>query len=448
VVIVGGGFGGLTAARALRRAPVQVTLIDRTNHHLFQPLLYQVASAGLSPADIASPIRSILARQKNTRVLLAEAARIDLGAKKIVLTDGELAYDYVILAAGMKTNYFGHDDWEPYAPGLKNLEDAIEVRRRVLLAFERAERETSEARRKQLLTFVVIGGGATGVETAGAFSELSRFVLDKDFRAIRPAETRVVLVEAGDRVLPAFPDDLSASARKQLESLGVEVRTGAKVTAITDDGVELGSERIPASTVVWGAGVSVTPLAKTLGVPLDRQGRVIVAKDVSIPGHPEAFAIGDMAHFDQDGQPLPGLSPVAMQQARSVAKSIRATIAGEPRKPFRYVDKGTMATIGRSRAVAEAKGIHMSGLIAWLAWLFVHIWFLIGFRNRVIVMFEWFWSYVTYKRGARLITGQRWDGSAAAMSLRGGHAHHALQAMAIPADGPPAKKAVAETPRA
>ena len=421
VVIIGGGFAGLTAAKALRGAPVDVTLLDRTNHHLFQPLLYQVASAGLSPADIASPIRSILAHQKNARVLLAEVSGIDVAAKKVFVDDGELAYDFLIVAAGAHTNYFGHDDWEPFAPGLKSLEDAVEVRRRVLLAFERAERTEDEATRRRLLTFVVIGGGPTGVETSGAFSELSRFVLDKDFRSIQPEETRVILLEAGPRILAAFPEDLSRHAVEQLQELGVEVRTGAMVTSIDDDGVHLGAERIETSTVVWAAGVSVTPLARALGTPLDRQGRAIVGADLTIPGHPEVFAIGDMAHFEQDGKPVPGLSPVAMQQARSAARAIKATLAGQPRKPFHYVDKGSMATIGRSRAVADAKGIHLHGFIAWLAWLFVHIWYLIGFRNRVIVMFEWLWSYVTYKRGARLITGQRWDGARAALSLRGGH---------------------------
>ena len=431
VVIIGGGFGGLTAAKSLKNAPVRVTLVDRTNHHLFQPLLYQVASAGLSPADIASPIRSILSSQKNAQVLMAEVAKIDLAARKVVLTDGEISYDYVIVAAGMHTNFFGHDEWEPFAPGLKSIEDAIEIRRRVLLAFEQAERETDEARRRALLTFVIIGGGATGVEMAGALAELSRFVLNRDFRAIKPEETKVILVEAAPRLLTAFPEDVSATGKESLEELGVEVRLGIKVTSIDAEGVHYGDEHILASTVVWGAGVTVSPLAKTLGVPLDNQGRVIVDKDVSIPGHPEAFVIGDMARFDQDGKPLPGLSPVAMQEARSVAKSIRATIESKPRKPFRYWDKGNMATIGRSRAVAVVDKIHLSGFIAWLAWLFVHIWYLIGFRNRIIVMFEWFWSYITYKRGSRLITGQRWAAgvTAPALAQRDGKARISAQSI-------------------
>lgn len=406
VVIVGGGFGGLTAAQSLRRAPVQVTLVDRTNHHLFQPLLYQVASAGLSPADIASPIRSVLSRQDNAQVLMAEVARIDLASRTVVLTDGELAYDFLVLAAGAQSTYFGHEAWEAYAPSLKTLEDAIEIRRRVLLAFERAERETDEGRRRALLTFVVIGGGATGVEMAGALAELSRFVLARDFRAIRPQETRVVLVEAGPRLLAAFPEDVSARGKEQLEELGVEVRLNEKVTSIDESAVHLDGEIIATATVVWGAGVRSSPLAQTLGVPLDKQGRVVVGDDASIPGHPEAFVIGDLAHFEQDGKALPGLSPVAMQQARFVARAIRDTLAGKPRARFRYWDKGTMATIGRSRAVAVMDRIHLSGFLAWLAWLFVHLWYLIGFRNRFIVMFEWFWSYVTYKRGSRLITRQ------------------------------------------
>lgn len=404
VVIVGGGFGGLTAAKALAGAPVHVTLLDRTNHHVFQPLLYQVASAGLSPADIASPIRSILAHQKNVDVQLATVTGIDLVKKHVVLADGEVSYDYLILAAGAQTNYFGHPEWEPHAPGLKSLEDAIDVRRRMLLAFERAERTEDESERRRLLTFVSIGGGPTGVELAGAFAEVRRFVLREDFRSIHPENARVILLEAGPRILPSFDESLSAKAVKQLEQLGVTVRTGARVTAIKDRGVELGEERIEAATVVWAAGVEVSPIVRSLGAPLDKQGRVVVEKDLSIPGHPEAFAIGDVIHFEQDGKLVGGVSQVAMQGGTFAAKAIRRTLAGEPRGTFRYFDKGIMATIGRSRAVAQPFGLKLSGLIAWLAWLVVHVWYLIGFRNRAIVMFEWFWAYLTYKRGARLIT--------------------------------------------
>ncbi|MGA3121828.1 MAG: NAD(P)/FAD-dependent oxidoreductase [Polyangiaceae bacterium] len=404
VVIVGGGFGGLIAAKKLAHVGVRVTLVDRTNHHVFQPLLYQVASAGLSPADIASPIRSILSGQENVEVLLASVTRIDLGAKRVVLADGEIPYDFLVLAAGARTNYFGHPEWEAYAPGLKSLDDAIEVRRRTLLAFERAEREVDEAERARLLTFVAIGGGATGVELAGAFAELRRFVLRKDFRAIRPEEARVILVEAGPRILPSFDDTLSAKAVEQLEELGVVVRTATKVTGIDARGVELGSQRIDAATVVWAAGVRVSEIVGTLGVPIDPQGRILVREDLSIPGHPEAFAIGDVIHFEQDGSLLPGVSQVAMQGGQFVARAIERTIRGISRGRFHYFDKGIMATIGRSRAVAEPFGLKLSGFIAWLAWLIVHIWYLIGFRNRAIVMFEWFWAYVTYKRGARLIT--------------------------------------------
>jgi NADH dehydrogenase len=404
VVIVGGGFGGLIAAKALARAPVRVTLVDRTNHHVFQPLLYQVASAGLSPADIASPIRSILSRQRNVDVQLATVTSVDLARKRVILEDGEIPYDFVVLAAGARTNYFGHPEWEPHAPGLKSLEDAIEVRRRTLLAFERAERTADEKERQRLLTFISIGGGPTGVELAGAFAELRRFVLREDFRAIHPEEARVILLEAGPRILPSFAESLSQKAVKQLEQLGVTVRVGAKVTAIDGRGVELDRERIDAATVVWAAGVEVSPLVRSLGVPLDRQGRLLVGEDLSLPGYPEAFAIGDIVHFEQDGKLLSGVSQVAMQGGRFAARAIAGTIAGRPRGRFHYVDKGIMATIGRSRAVAEPFGFKLSGFIAWLAWLLVHIWYLIGFRNRAIVMFEWFWAYVTYKRGARLIT--------------------------------------------
>jgi NADH dehydrogenase len=404
VVIVGGGFGGLAAAKALARAPVHVTLVDRTNHHTFQPLLYQVASAGLSPADIAAPIRSVLAKQKNLDVQLATVTAIDLAKRVVQLSDGAIPYDYLILAAGAKTNYFGHNDWEAHAPGLKTLEDAIEVRRRMLLAFERAERSSDEAERRRLLTFVSIGGGPTGVELAGAFAELRRFVLAGDFRSIHPQDAKVLLIEAGPRILPSFDESLSQRAVEQLEELGVTVRAGTKVTAIDERGLSMGDERVEAATVVWAAGVAVSSLAATLGVPLDKQGRVQVEPDLSLPGHPEAFAIGDMIRLDQDGAPLPGVSQVAMQGGRFAARAIAASIDGRPRGKFRYFDKGIMATVGRSRAIAQPFGLKLSGVVAWIAWLLVHIWYLIGFRNRMIVMFEWFWAYVTYKRGARLIT--------------------------------------------
>lgn len=425
VVIVGGGFGGLTAAKALGDDPaVRVTVVDRSNHHLFQPLLYQVAMAGLSPAEIAAPIRSILSPHENVRVLMGEVTGFDLAERRVLL-DGSggsvttsLPYDFLVVAVGVVTSYFGHDQWATAAPGLKCLEDAVEIRRRVLLAYERAEREPDAERRRELLTFVVIGGGPTGVELAGALSELSRYVLASDFRAVNPRETRVVLVEAGHRVLASLPEDLSAKAAKQLAELGVEVHTGARVTGIDDHGVTLqeggqGSapQSIRAATVLWGAGVRANPLLARLDAPLDKMGRVIVEKDCSIPGHDEVFVLGDAACFihtgegGAEGPPLPGLSPVAMQQARAVGRSILRTLHGEPREAFRYFDKGTMATIGRSRAVAQSGPFRMSGLLAWLAWLFVHVWYLIGFRNRVVVLLTWAWSYVTYKRGARLITG-------------------------------------------
>lgn len=412
VVIVGGGFGGLTAAQALKRAPVFVTLVDRSNHHLFQPLLYQVATAGLSPSEVASPIRFILRRQKNTRVLLAEVTDIDLNTRTIKMHEdkpAELSYDYLILATGVRTNYFGNDAWTQYALGLKSLDDALEIRRRVLLAFEEAERASILARRQQLLTFVVIGGGPTGVEMAGALSELARFALAHDFKAINPQATRVVLIEMSDRILSSFSPDLSEKAVKQLEELGVDVRTGTRVTDIDAEGVHLDDECIPAATVVWGAGVRATPLTQGLGVALDRGGRVIVESDCSIPGHAEAFAIGDTAAFlHQGGKPLPGVSPVAIQQARYTARTIVQAVQGQPRhETFHYVDKGSMATIGRSRAIAEMGRLKLSGFLAWWAWLFVHLFFLIGFRNRLGVLFDWTYSYLTYQRGERLITAER-----------------------------------------
>jgi NADH dehydrogenase len=407
VVIVGGGFGGLTAAQALATAPVRVTLIDRTNHHTFQPLLYQVATAGLSPAEIAQPIRAIVRTQENMTVLMADASSVDVGARRVHLTEGDaIDWDFLVLACGAETSYFGHEQWRPSAPGLKSIEDALDIRQRVLLAFEMAERETSPARRKDLLSFVVIGGGPTGVELAGALAELSKFVLDRDFRNIDPSVTRVRLLEAGPRILPSFPEDLSESAVSQLHELGVEVRTGACVSSIEPTCVRLGDEAIGCSVVLWAAGVRAHPLAATLGAPLDKMGRVVVSQDLSVPGHPRAFVVGDAARVDgKNGQPLPGVSPVAMQQARAVARSIRRAIVGKDTVPFAYLDKGSMATIGRSRAVAVMEPMRLTGFVAWLAWLLVHIWYLIGFKNRLVVMVIWAWSYVTYRRGARLITG-------------------------------------------
>jgi NADH dehydrogenase len=416
VVVIGGGFGGLAAACGLARAPVQVTLVDRSNHHLFQPLLYQVATAGLSPADIAYPIRTVLRHQENARVLLGEVTRVDLEERRCVLDDGsELAFDWLVVAAGARTNYFDKEaEWKPHALGLKDLDEALEIRRRVLLAFEAAERETDPVARHRLLTFVVIGGGPTGVEVAGALSDLARTVLADDFRTIDPSVARIVLLERGDRLLAAgFDPKLSKRALRQLVELGVEVRLDTAVESIDEQGVAVsGGERIDSTTVLWTAGIRARGVARTLGVEIDRGGRVKVDADCSIPGHPRAFAIGDIACLTQEGaqSPLPGLAPVALQEGRHVARIIAS--GGKRRPPFRYVDKGVMATIGRSRAVAQALNgsLRVSGFLAWCAWLFIHIWFLIGFKNRVSVLGNWFWSYLTYRRGARLITGERsWD---------------------------------------
>ncbi len=414
VVIVGAGFGGLNAAKRLATAAVRITVVDRTNHHLFQPLLYEVAMSGLSPADIAQPIRSILSKQANCLVLLDEAVRIDLSARRVVLMKAELEYDFLVLASGAQTSYFGHDNWSAIAPGLKNIHDASQIRDRVLMAFETAEREDESVFGGHLTTFVVIGGGPSGVELAGALTELSRFVLKRDFRRIDPASARVHLIEAGPSILASFPADLQRRGVEQLEEMGVEVRVGARVVGIDDTAVTLeGGERIPCSVVIWAAGVRATSLTATLDVPLDQSGRVVVEHDCSIPGYPEAYCIGDAACFlHQTGKPLPGTSPAAMQMAGFVAESIRSR-TGEPPgsaatrkapKPFRYVDKGSMATIGRSRAIVQTGPLRFSGFTAWMAWLLVHVWFLIGFRNRMVVMATWFWSYVTYGRGARLIT--------------------------------------------
>jgi NADH dehydrogenase len=406
VVIIGAGFGGLNAARALKGAPVQVIVIDRQNHHLFQPLLYQVATAALNPSDIASPIRRILRHQRNAEVILAEATAIDVEGKRVVLADGEVLYDHLILATGVTHSYFGHDDWEPFAPGLKSIEDALEIRCRVLYAFEAAEREPDAARRRAWLMFVIVGAGPTGVELAGAVSEIARHALAKDFRHIDPAEARVILLEGTSRVLPVYVAGLSEAARRQLADLGVEVHTGKMVTAIDHEGVSLGSERIEARTVLWAAGVAASPLARSLGAPLDRAGRVQVEPDLSIPGHPEVVVIGDLASLTQDGKPVPGVAPAAIQEGKHAARNIVRSLRGQPRQPFHYRDKGALATIGRAAAVADLNFVRLTGWVAWMAWLFIHIFFLIGFRNRFVVMFEWAWSYFTYDRGARLITGR------------------------------------------
>jgi NADH dehydrogenase len=408
LVIVGGGFGGLFAARALRRAPVRIKLLDRNNHHLFQPLLYQVATALLSGTDVAQPIRSILRKQGNTRVVLAEATAVDLERRRVILLDGECPYDYLILATGARHAYFGHDEWEPLAPGLKTLDDAREIRQRFLLAFELAEREEDPELQRALLTFVIVGGGPTGVELAGTMSEFARRTIRRDYRAFDPRTSRVILLEGGPRILPTWPEKLIHEAEKSLRRLGVDVRTNSTVTGIDAGGVWIGEQRIDARNVFWAAGNVASPLARTLGVPLDRFGRVLVEPDLSIPGHPEAFAIGDLALFeDEKGQALPGVAPVAMQQARHVAATIERRIAGKPSRSFRYSDRGSLATIGRAAAVADLRGLHLWGFPAWLAWLVVHIAFLIGFRNRLIVLIQWAWAYVTEQRGARLITCDR-----------------------------------------
>lgn len=411
VVVLGGGFGGLSVARALRKAAVDVLLVDRTNHHLFQPLLYQVAMSGLSPAEIAWPIRSILRTQANAEVVLSDATAVDLAARTVTLVDdGERAvsFDYLVMATGAQTTYYGHADWERVTLDLKSLDDAVEVRRRVLLAFEEAERSTDPDERRKLLTFVVIGGGPTGVELAGALAELARFVLAADFRNINARAARVTLIEASDRVLGTFAPTLSDKALSQLKDLGVDVVLNTKVTGIDAGGVDVGDTRIDSATVIWAAGVGATPITKTLGVELDRAGRVVVEPDCSVPGHRNVFAIGDTALFlHQDGKPLPGVSPVAMQQGRFVARAIAADLAGRQRGTFHYVDKGSMATIGRSRAIAEMRQLKLSGFPAWVAWLAVHLFFLIGFKNRFFVLLDWIYAYFTYRRGARLITGRR-----------------------------------------
>ena len=406
VVIIGGGFGGLYAARALAHAPVNVTLIDRTNHHLFQPLLYQVATAMLAPSDVAAPIRWLLRHQRNTTVLLAEVTSIDAERRCVVMHDGqEIDYDYLIVAGGARHAYFGHPEWESAAPGLKSLDDAIEIRRRFLLAFERAELTDDPAERDANLTFVIVGGGPTGVELAGMLPTIARRALPKDFRHIDTSKARVILIEGGPRILPTFPEDLSAHAQADLEELGVEVRTGSIVTKVTHDSVEIGAERIPTCTVLWAAGNAASSLSKSLGAPLDRTGRVLVNPDLSVPNHPEIFVVGDLAAMTTNDRPVPAVAPAAMQSGRQAADNIVRSIQGRTRRPFRYRNKGDLATIGRYKAVAVIAGLHLSGNFAWWTWLFVHIMYLAGFRNRLSVLLEWGYSFFTYQRGARLITG-------------------------------------------
>ncbi len=435
VVIVGAGFGGLNAAKALARAPARITVIDRKNYHTFQPLLYQVATAGLSPGEIAAPIRTILSSRKNVEVLMAEVTGCDLDGRKVETPDGDFPYDYLIVAAGAGHSYFSHEDWEPFAPGLKTIEDALEIRRRVLLAFELAERQVAMGAAAAPLNFVVVGGGPTGVELAGTLAEISRHALAHEYRAIDPKMAHILLLEGGPRVLPAYAEDLSRSAQEQLEHLGVEVRTSMVVTQIEPGAIQVGETQLAATVILWAAGVAASPLGKQLTALVDRAGRVLVQPDLSLPGHPEVFVIGDLAALkDENGKMLPGVAPVAMQQGDFVAKLIRREIesvgkpsisdlpitepgapsfspslreggAFDPRPAFQYWNKGSLATIGRAAAVAEFGKIHISGFIAWLAWLFVHILFLIGFRNRLLVFIQWAWSYVTYERGARLITG-------------------------------------------
>ncbi|MCW5822072.1 MAG: NAD(P)/FAD-dependent oxidoreductase [Cyanobacteria bacterium TGS_CYA1] len=411
VVIIGAGFGGLSAAKDLRDAPVQITVVDRTNHHLFQPLLYQVAMAGLAPGEIACPIRSILRDQTNTEVVLAEVQSCNLDEKVLQTSIGSINFDYLVIAAGAQTNFYGHADWAQYAVGLKDIDDALEIRRRTLLAFEEAEHASNPERQKQLLTFVVIGAGPTGVELAGSLAEIARFALAKDFRRINPKSARVILLEGLPKVLPPFVDELSAKARDELISMGVEVRVGVKVQGIDGEGVHLeGGEFIASETVLWCAGVAPVPLVNKISPKpnQDRAGRLMVQADLSLEDHKNIFAIGDIANFTgPDGKPLPGLAPVAMQQGKAVADYIRNDLSNNPRRKFVYTDRGTLATIGRSAAVADFGKMKLTGFVAWLAWLFIHIMLLIGFRNRLVVLTNWMWSFLTYERGSRLITGHR-----------------------------------------
>jgi NADH:ubiquinone reductase (H+-translocating) len=408
VVIVGAGFGGLTAARRVARLPVQVTVIDRKNHHTFQPLLYQVATAGLSPGEIAAPIRNILRGYSNIEVLLEEVVDFKLERKKVVTKEQVLDYDFLIIASGATHAYFGHQEWEPLAPGLKTIEDALEIRRRVLLAFELAERQnkTASGQSASPLQFVVVGAGPTGVELAGTLAEIARHAMNHEFRHIDPKQSRILLIEGGPRVLAAYSEDLSHKAEDQLRRLGVEVRTSHMVNRIEPGVVWVGDERISAAVVLWAAGVAASPLGRKLGVPVDRAGRVLVQSDLSVPGHPEVFVIGDLAALsNESGKMLPGVAQVAIQEGNWVAETISRDLENQPRRTFHYHDKGSLATIGRAAAVAQFPRFSLSGYFAWLAWLFVHVLFLIGFRNRLLVMIQWAWSYLTYERGARLITG-------------------------------------------
>ncbi|QDF01961.1 NAD(P)/FAD-dependent oxidoreductase [Myxococcus xanthus] len=423
VVVLGAGFAGLTAAKALaRHSALYVTVLDQRNHHLFQPLLYQVATSGLSPADIAVPIRSQFARKPNVSVHLGRVTWVNL-KERWVGGEGDvrLRYDYLVIACGAQHSYFGKSEWEDFAPGLKTLEQATELRRRILSAFEQAENERDAERQRALLSFVVVGAGPTGVELAGAIADISRTVLVRDFRRIKPSRARVFLVEAGPRILPSFSEKLSVRAHRDLAALGVEVRTEARVTAVDAEGVTLGSERLASRTVVWAAGVQAECLTRGLGVPLDRAGRVQVAADLTLPGHPEVFAAGDVAHVKLDGNLVPGVAPAAMQMGRAVARNVLADLRGRPRTPFRYKDKGSMATIGKHRAIAETGRAKLTGFVAWVAWLFIHVWYLVGFKNRFGVFVTWVWSYLFSTRGARLITESEWRLSPKVASARAPH---------------------------
>ncbi len=408
IVIIGGGFAGLYTARGLKGVDADVTVVDRHNYHLFQPLLYQVATAGLNPSDIAAPIRAILRKQKNVEVLLGEATSVDLAQKRVQLADGgSVPYDFLVIATGATHSYFGHPEWEQRAPGLKTIDDALEIRRRILLAFEAAERESDPEVQKALLTFVVIGAGPTGVELAGALSEIARQTMVRDFRHIHSESARILLLEGQDRVLPVYPPDLSEKARRQLEHLGVEVILNARVTEISEREVKIGERVIPTRTVLWGAGVQASPLAKSLAVPLDRAGRVGVEPDLTIPGHKEVFVLGDLAAVRQhDGSFVPGVAPAAIQEGQHTGENLRRAVEGQPLRAFKYRDKGSLATIGRAAAVADFGRVRFGGFAAWMAWLIIHIFFLIGFRNRFLVITQWAWAYLTYQRGARLITGR------------------------------------------